>query len=173
MKPSLKVIERDLGWAALLKSAKRLAAAKPYVKIGVLGNAKSRPGDDISNVELALIQEFGSPKNNIPERSFIRAPFRARRNEYLKDLKTLLAATLHRKALDMRQALGLMGEKIAADFKKNAPGTPPPNAESTLKKKLAKGRPGSKGDPRTLVDTGRLIDSISYSVEMGGGHADS
>jgi hypothetical protein len=166
---TFKTVEKDFGWAKILKAARALEKAKPYVKVGLLGGPKERrPGESIGNVELGVIHEFGAPSRGIPERSFIRAPFHAKKHEYLTFLRRLLKATLKGHGLEMKEALSLLGEKMAADFKKSAPGTPPPNAEATLQRKLAKTRPGSKGDPRTLVDTGRMVDSISYAVVMGG-----
>lgn len=160
---SVKAIVRDTGWREIQRLAKELSKKKPYVKIGVLGNAKDhRDGEGITNVELALIQEFGSPKNSIPARSFIRAPFHAKRKEYVAMLAKLLGSTLTKKGMPVEKALAIMGEKIAADFKKSAPGTPPPNAPSVLKRKEAKGN--ASGPPKTLVDTGRMVDSISYEV---------
>lgn len=141
---------------------------KPYVKVGVLGGSRNRrPGEPITNVELALVHEFGAPSKGIPERSFIRAPFAAKRAEYLKMLRGLVGGVFFKGEMSIEKALAIMGERIAADFKKSMPGTPPPNAESTLRKKLSLTRKGSTGDPRSLVDTGRLLNSITYEVVNG------
>jgi hypothetical protein len=161
--------EQDKGLKALFGIAKE--RARPYVKVGVMGDGgkNTRPGDPITNVELALIQEFGSPTNNIPARSFIRAPFQAKKAEYAKMLARLVEARFRALGKDLHKgwdakSFAVLGEKIAADLKANMPGTPPPNAESTLKKKLALTRAGSLGEPQTLVDTGRLLNSITYAV---------
>jgi hypothetical protein len=167
---SVKVIERDLGWSQILRTVRALRKGQNYVKVGLLGGAKKqRPGQAIDNVTLGLVHEFGSPLRGIPERSFIRAPFRNKRKKYLAVLRKLLQRTLTRKALEIRPALAVVGEMMAADFKAAGPGTPPPNAPETLRRKLAMTRPGSKGDPRSLVDTGRMLNSITYEVITGGG----
>jgi phage gpG-like protein len=184
---------KDLGLAQLKKTLKELVRAKPYVKVGVLGggrnsisrtatyaaDARDKSGrflkgsgkrydveslSGISNVELALVHEFGSPARNIPARSFIRAPFLRKRDEYMNMLRLLVSRTLTRNAHQTVKALGIMGQKISADFKASMPGTPPPNAASTLARKLAKTRKGATGSPQTLVDTGRLLNSITYAV---------
>lgn len=164
---SFSYVEKDFGLKGLKQALKKLAAAKPYVKVGVLGDgAKNRrPGEAIDNVTLALVQEFGSPANNIPARSFIRAPFMRKRDEYLAMLKKLAKGTLSRKPIDVLAALGIVGEKIAADFKASMPGTPPPNSPEVYARKLAKGSSG--GEPKTLVDSGRLLNSITYAVVKG------
>ena len=114
----------------------------------------------------ALIHEFGAPAANIPERSFIRSTFDAHREEYMALLRTLLQAVYVNK-LTVERALGLLGARISSDIKKRVTtgaGIPPPNAPSTLARKLALTRRGSKGIPRTLIDTGRLIASVSWAV---------
>lgn len=165
---SFKFLERDLGWSRLLKAARAASRRAPYVKIGVLGGPRDRrPGESITNVQLALVHEFGAPSRNIPQRSFIRAPFRAHFQEYKALLVRLVRGSLRKKSLDVVPALAIMGEKIAADLKKSAPGTPPPNAWRTLVAKLRKSRKGSTGSPQTLVDTGRMVNSITYQVVRG------
>lgn len=57
--------------ADVLKMAKDFVSKKVTIKVGVLGKSPKRP-DQINAVKLASIHEFGCPKRNIPERSFIR-----------------------------------------------------------------------------------------------------
>jgi hypothetical protein len=136
----------------------------PSVKAGVLGSADRREGDPIGNVELAMIQEFGT--QHIPARPFIFSTFREQLPKYRAALRAMTKDYL-RKGINLRRVFGLLGQRMAADMKSKivgGPEIPPPNAPSTLARKRAKGRPGAKYDPRTLVDTGRMVDSISYEV---------
>lgn len=142
------------------------ADTQPYVKVGVLGGAKdARQGGEIGNVELAMIHEFGSPKAGIPERSFIRSTFEMGKAGYVADFRRLLVAVVEGK-MTVPRALGLMGLKISSDIKKrvtSGTGIPPPNAPSTI---------AAKGSSRPLIDTGRLVNSVSHEVVMtdkGGG----
>lgn len=162
--------QKDSGLKALQDAVKALKGKPaPYVKVGLLGGPKDRrPGEKIGNVELGIVHEFGAPSKGIPERSFIRAPFHKKRREYLRLLKSLVKAGLRTQGMGILKALAVVGEKMAADFKASAPGTPPPNAPETLRRKLALTRPGSKGEPKTLVDTGRMIQSITYAVVKDG-----
>ena len=84
--------------------------------------------------------------------------------------------------------LNLIGMKMAADMKgyiTQGAGVPPPNAPATLARKLRKGSwkrkpmpalddfgrlkdPGAAGTPRPLVDTGRMVGSLTWLVRRGG-----
>lgn len=162
--------ERDTGWKdfqALVKSIKKDAHR---IKVGVLddGGAGSEVRDGgYSNAEIAAIHEFGSADGRIPERSFIRSTFEANREKYQANLKTLL-----RQVLDGKQtipnAFNLIGARIAADIKKRvttgAP-IPPPNAPAVAARKARLGKNG--GVVRTLVDTGRMIASVTWAYLKG------
>lgn len=130
----------------------------PKVVVGLLGSHASRGEDGhISNVALGVVHEFGAPRAGVPERSFLRRTFDAK-----KELWYGLALRLLKKVaadkLDLDTAFGLLGEKMKADIKlgiTSGVGIPPPNAPATVK---------AKGSDRPLVDTGRLVGSIDYEV---------
>ncbi len=180
----------DRGFAKLLTAAERLAEERGmHAKAGVLG-AKAKedhPGGEgkkLTNVQLAAVHEFGVP-GRIPARPFIQGTFRLHRDEYRAQLRRLAGSWFTRaagKAMELRRALGLMGLKMAADMKDRVltgAGIPPPNAPSTIARKLKKGAwkgrsPAEEAansaagrGPRPLVDTGRLVGSISHAVESG------
>lgn len=139
-----------------------------HVKVGVLaaagGNAKAGEGD-ITMIELAAIHEFGSPAAGIPERSFIRSTFE--RDDVQKNLTTM-AGRLAKAVVDDRmawdQALGMIGAWAVGQVK------------STIKNRLTTGpedqanKPSTiarKGSTLPLVDTGRLINAITWLVSGG------
>lgn len=80
-----------------------------YVAVGVFGQHNAqRPGEPITNPELAVVQELGSIVNNIPARSFIRMPIQYKRKDILafagsKKMADLIVAG------DIKKALGLLG----------------------------------------------------------------
>lgn len=137
-------------------------ATGSYVKVGVLDDgrgAESRGG--ISNAQIAAIHEFGSRDGRIPERSFLRSTFAAKKPEYLRDLKTLLLRVVEGRD-SIERILNVMGAKIAADVKNRVTqgsAIPPPNAPATVKR---------KGSFRTLIDTGRMIGSVTWAFIKGG-----
>jgi len=141
------------GLKRLQASAKQLEG-KPRVKIGVLGSGYHGP--DLTNAELAAIHEFGAPRANIPERSFLRGTFDAKNREWQKFAEKLLKAIAAGR-IDADQALGLLGERAVADVRKTIRnGIAPPLKAATVRR---------KGSSKPLIDTGRLLQSISWSIE--------
>lgn len=159
----VKIRERDLGMAAILKALKA-PGREIHLKVGVVGPDATSPHDSesgLTNAELAMIHEFGAPGAGIPERSFIRSTMDAGRSEYLNVLMPkVLRAVLDRR-ISIYQAFELVGQRMSADVKKRitaGESIPPPLAEETVKR---------KGSSRSLVDTGRLVASITYAVVLG------
>lgn len=144
------IIYKDTGWKKILAKAKELSAG-PYVKVGVFGGGR--------NAELAVIHEYGAPEANIPERSFIRRTFA---NSEVVDAKNKMCAGLMKKIVEedmsVGQALGQLGAFGAAQVKNtivSGDGVPPPLKEATIAR---------KGSSRPLVDTGQMLNSITWQV---------
>lgn len=165
-KSFVKVIDR--GWADIQKLTRQMKDRGLYVKAGVVGAQATQPHDDtpgaLTNAELAVIHEFGTRDGRIPERSFIRSSAAKHRPQYVALLARGVKAVLSGRT-SYRTVLTLIGEKMASDMRNGIrEGIPPPNAPSTLARKLAMTRPGSTGSPKPLIDTGRLLGSITYEV---------
>lgn len=137
-------------------------AQESHVKVGVLANGKGREKneDGITMLELAAIHEFGSPKAGIPERSFIRRTMRDKRDELGR-----VCANVAKKYIfgevTLERGLNQLGAIAAGMIKSTVTSgahIPPPNAASTIK---------AKGSDRPLVDTGRMIGSVTWKVWMG------
>lgn len=152
-------------------------AADAYIRVGVLaskgGSASTGGNDPITMVELAAIHEFGATIHRdtdegpvtivIPERSFIRSTFLIRRVNALRTMQTKLATAIVEKGMTVKKALGILGAWATAEVKNTITeiDIPPPLAQSTI---------DAKGSTKPLVDTGRLLNAISYEiVEKGGG----
>lgn len=139
------------------------------VHVGVLadnGGTAVHPGSNITMIELAAVHEFGSPKNHIPQRSFIRATFE--RPETYKTLQSMgakYAKAIVNGKMNAEQALGRIGAWAASQIKatiKNRQTTGPDPQElkpATIER---------KGSTLPLVDTGRLINAITWLVKIGG-----
>ena len=159
MKPHVTIKDVDRGWRQLRRDLK-----SAHVKVGYFAGPKdARPGDPITNVELAVVHEFGSPGQGIPERSFMRSTIDAQTNEYIGVLNKLLKMALSARAVgtSVTRALGILGEKVSADIKKRVmtgEHIPPPLKPRTIAR---------KGSDRPLIDTGRLITAITYLVSTG------
>lgn len=106
----------------------------------------------------------------IPERSFLRSTFDKMFNDWREMNKQLFwnifskfYSSSYTKGID--KALDVMGQTIQRDIKNMITrGIPPPNAASTLKAKMRKGRWNKKslGVPKPLIDTGQMLNSITY-----------
>lgn len=155
-----KLSIKDMGWDRFAETVKAMRNAS-YVRVGVIG-AK---GDEmhkggLSNSELASIHEYGSSDGRIPQRSFIRSTFDANRDQYVEQMRTMVAAIFDGK-MTVDRALSTIGARIVNDIKRritSGDGIPPPNAPSTIKR---------KGSARTLIDTGRMLAAITWEVVKG------
>lgn len=126
------------------------------VKIGVFGSGE---GDLVT---VAAVHEFGSPKQNIPERSFLRRTFHQERERFAKAI-----GAASRRIVDGRitpelafKALGELASVAVKNTIARGPHIPPPLAKVTIKRKKSR---------RPLVDTGRLLGSITWKVGRRGG----
>lgn len=162
MSVKVDVKVRDRGLNKLLEVARSLPG-KASVKVGVFAGAgtggDTREGG-LTNVEIAAIHEFGAAEANIPERSFIRATFDRNGPKYRAMIVKLLPRVLAGK-LDLDAMLDIVGQQIVADINNyvRGEGVPPPLAQATIDR---------KGSSRALIDTGRLLASITYVSVLGG-----
>lgn len=148
-------------YTGLHKRMKKLFNAKdPHVKVGILlakGGGKTREGG-ITMVELAAIHEFGSPKANIPQRSFIRSAFQDPTE--LQKISTRVVKALIDGKVDLSEALDIIGSWGATQVRNNVTqgdGIAPPLKPETVQK---------KGSSRPLIDTGRMINSVTWEVRV-------
>lgn len=135
---------------------------RSYVKVGVLASSRggTRTEDgDVTVTGLAAIHEFGAPKANIPERSFIRRTFTVKEAMFTK-LTAKLAGMLLDGKIDKRTAYEVLGQRGAAEVKKTittGEPIPPPLKPETIAR---------KGSDRPLVDTGRLVNAVTHEVVL-------
>lgn len=172
------IIDRDHGWIAFFRRVKEIEGS--YVKVGVLDDGKDS-GGDLTVGQIAVVNEFGT--ETVPARSFVRSTFDSKREEMTALGQKLIGAVVDGK-MQTKKALDVMGAKLSAAMKlkiTDGAGVPPPNAPSTVAKKQKSGP--VKGVPfrdnrgrfsktgmgvRPLVDTGRLLNSITYVAIVGG-----
>lgn len=133
--------------------------AKLRVKVGVLAsNGAQQHGDsDATIAEIAACQEFGT--ETIPERSFLRAGLHTRVAE-LRATQAKLAKAFIEGKLDGKRALGLLGAWAQSAVKAQIVqhDIPPPLAAATI---------AAKGSSKPLVDTGQLLNAITWAVDSG------
>lgn len=176
LKFALKVA--DKGWKQIKALALQVKQHHNKAKAGVLapshhdaehhghggaphGKKTHERHGDLTNVEIALIHEFGSPAMGIPERSFVRSSFRNHRPEYIGMLKKMMPA-VYRNKLSVNKMLAVVGAVMASDMKRgitDGAGIPPPLKAETI---------AAKGSDRPLIDSGQLVNSITWAVQEGG-----
>lgn len=114
------------------------------IRVGVLGNA-----------ELAVIagaNEFGVP-GRIPERAFLRITM-DKKDTVPKAVK--FAERIFDLTQDPEKILDSMGASLVSSVQDTIESNiAPPNAEATIKR---------KGSAKTLQDTGRLKQGITYEI---------
>jgi hypothetical protein len=161
-----KVIDKDKGWNRLQELAKRLAANDVHVRVGVLddGRAGSEDRGGITTGQLAVAMEFGT--SHVPARSWVGLTFDRARAEVQADMRQLLGRVVDGK-ITVDKALNVLGAKYSAAVKNTVTQgeqIQPPNAPSTLARKLAKTREGAANGVRTLIDTGRMVGAVTWAT---------
>ena len=173
--PRVTTTNVDKGWHALVRLSHDLRDGA-FAKVGILENAQKPEDDRFTMASLGAIHEFGSKDGTIPERSFIRAGIDKGR-AHLDEVSRKVARGIYEGRFDVEQALGIVGLSGASSIRKyvtQGDQVPPPNAPATLKRKVARGKWKGLGPVdqaklvRTLIDTGRMLGSITWAVVVGG-----
>ena len=116
-------------------------------------------GELITVAQVATINEYGSEKRKIPERSFMRSAMDEGSDKIKKVTDTVCLKILEGK-MDRTQALGILGEFIKTLFKKKIISGPfKKNKPSTIRAKGGKDKP--------LIDTSQMINSIEWEINKG------
>lgn len=166
-----KITDRDKGWRRLQALAKSLAADDVHVRVGVLddGRAGSEIREDgITTGQLAVAMEFGTAR--IPARSWVGLTFDKARGEVQSDMQRLLGHIVGGE-LTVDKALNVLGAKYSAAVKNTVTQgeqIQPPNAPSTIARKLAKTRKGASNAVRTLIDSARMVGAVTWATFGGG-----
>lgn len=136
---------------ALQDLSKRLSGPGPVVRVGFLSGARYPDGTSVAMV--AAIQNFGAPSRNIPPRPFFSNMIRDKSRGWAAGILKQLKATNY----DADLTLQRVGEGIAGQLRQSIrdfDGVP-------LKPRTI----ARKGFDKQLVDTGHMLNSISYEVD--------
>jgi len=150
----------------IIASINRLANTR--VLIGIPSTAR-RSDSSIDNATLGYIHEHGSPARNIPARPFLRPGVTTSRPEWERYLQQAAQAAVNGNDSVMDKALNAAGQTAVSAVKLTITSKIPP----PLKPATVRGRRRYRGHPATaadiagatpLVDTGQLLNSITYVV---------
>ncbi len=132
------------------RQARMQAAHDSAVFVGVLGSA----GSDL--VTIAAVNEYGTEDGRIPSRPFLRTAMADRRIAGTAAKEITAYYTGKR---DLETALNRLGAVAQGAVQRRiGSNIQPANAASTVKQ---------KGSSKTLIDTGRLRQSIAWAVRHG------
>jgi hypothetical protein len=154
---TVNVNDNRRGWERLLNQVEGMDGA--YVKVGVLEDAGGgeRADGDLTLPEIAALHEYGDPDSGLPERSFIRKTFIDQALK-VQAFTGRLVRQVAADKLDAARALDLLGAMAAGEIKltitRGRVGGPP-LAEATIKR---------KGSSKPLIDTGTLVNYITWEV---------
>ena len=152
---------------------------RAVIQVGVFSDSSSRKSSgELTNADLAMYHEFGSPEHGLPARSMLRVPLADHAQEIMAPFRGKAAAYLAKGTiLNLYKLIGIAAEKIVLGaFKTGGYGkwaslkgsTLLAKLKGSLKKRrgtLAKIRSGQLGEG-ILIDTGQLRRAFSYRVRM-------
>lgn len=122
------------------------------LKVGVFDGVGGGTGEIVN---IATIHEYGAPRANIPERSYIRSTIRERKAE-LAALMARVVRLMIQGKLDEHRALELIGAWFAGAIKGRIVSGPfTPLKPATIAR---------KGSDKPLIDTGQLKNSVTFVV---------
>lgn len=148
-----KIRVKDLGWNKIARTV-RAMTQNTVLDVGVFGSAAPRQGGGLTNPEIAMVHEFGSPVANIPERSFLRSTMDTNRAKYTKEIQRIATKIFDGKTA--YAAMNLLGMRAANDVKNTIRAhVPPPLQPETVAR---------KGSSTPLIDTGQVINSITWKL---------
>lgn len=160
MARNVKIKIVDKGWEKYLKAIPSLRNS--YTRVGFPAGEDPAPGDKTFDqvVQVAAVHEFGAPKVNIPERSFLRSTFDEQRepiNQALEKVYEQVAAGQR----TTRQAFSRVGEWFKGKVQNKIRDLKSPAlATETIKR---------KGSANPLVDTGQMMQSVTHVEHISHG----
>lgn len=144
--------EKDLGMKRILGAINSLDDA--VVLVGLPGrNSPNYEDLDKTVAEIAVINEFGSPANNIPKRPFMVQTYERHGQKALKYLERMARQVVHGK-VQAKQALNRVGVFYTGRVKDTIRnGAFVPNAPATI---------AAKKSSKPLIDTGTMRNSVTH-----------
>lgn len=154
---TVKVVKDEV--SKLLNKFKELN--KKEVLVGVPQNKTNRKSNELNNAQIAFINNYGSPANNIPPRPFMEPGINKIKGEYFSILKKYaLSLPSDNSSLEKGlNAIGLVAQSSIKNIIRTNEGFPPIK-DSTLKQRRYQNFKGEKA----LIRTGQLLNSITYVI---------
>lgn len=156
-KPYLTTVDKTDELLAIINSFK-----KDDVLIGIPEGTSRQEVGEIGNATILMINEFGSPLNNIPPRQVLSTGIFLAEDVIGEEFKKMAIAALSKGLAALAigyERIGMIASNSCKRVINEQIGLDPPS-EATLDRREAK---GFKGD-KALVVTGQLRNAITYVV---------
>jgi hypothetical protein len=134
---------------------KRVSERPSYVRVGL---PDVPHGDaDLTIAQIGTIHEYGAPKANIPERPFLRPALRNGQPQLARASGKLLFEVQNGSLTKFAalSRLGLLGVRLVQENIVHGEFTP-----------LKPATIARKGSSKPLIDTGQMMQSVTYSIEQ-------
>jgi len=133
------------------------------VRVGWMESARYEDGKPVAGI--AVVQEYGSEKQGIPSRSFMRSTQAERKVAWDTAMKKGFSAVMQGKR-SVREVLDALGALAAGDVRKKITLIyTPPLAVSTLRSRARRAGPGAKIiSVKPLNDSGYLLATLTHVV---------
>lgn len=142
------------GKASLEQIYNWVTATPDYVRVGLPDTP--HPQAQLTIAEIGAIHEFGAPGANIPERPFLHPGIREGADQIARLSQVLLfqlqnGETTKNEALEQ---LGLLGVRLVQEKIRNGEFVP-----------LSPRTIARKGSSQPLIDTGQMVQSVTFAIE--------
>lgn len=131
--------------------------------VGLFGSSGDAPSSaaGLSMAELGAVHEYGTDDGHIPARPWVSVGAEMAANEVEKMFAEGLDAVLDGKLTpgELLDRAGLLVETEIKDYASNPTTPPPPNAPATIAR---------KGSSNPLIDTGRMVGSVTHANRKRG-----
>lgn len=132
------------------------------VMIGIPHDKDARKEEGATNAQIGIVQEFGSGAKNIPPRPFLIPGVKEAQKEAIPILKSGAINAMHGEDIEITfNKVGLIGQNHVKA--KIVNGQFAPLKASTLATRM-RARKSGKAGTKPLIDTGQLLNSITYVV---------
>lgn len=132
------------------------------VLVGIPASTTNR-SDPITNAALGYIHEFGSPAQNIPARPFLYPTINKLKDKLTVMLKNAAQLKFDHKDGEAQNQLNAIGLTAANAVKATIVGGGDPKWPPLAPETIA-----AKGSSSSLIDTGQLLNSITYVIRKKG-----
>ena len=167
MKINIAVEKRNL--KKLIKEIKFVKENEVYIGIPQDKSVRNNQ-EGITNAELLFIHTNGSPVNNVPARPVIEPAIKndqERISKMMKKAANLAFNGRYGEAIRQLKLVGMRGQNVSKSWFINPDNGWPENSPLTKMRKI-RGKPDGY-EPRPLIDTGQLRNSITYFVKTKAG----